>query len=272
MTPTDVSPSLPVVNYTGEAKTETLILCSGLPSLHGNQTSKHNWANEAIIAPRVPAVNSRLAMLRNIDRRTERARKNGAFQKPPSSVDINAAGNRNLPFGSNRTQLVKVSVYTKAVNPYVVVYDSNKKYAKPAAYLKLVNCEISINQVAASKDNGQNGSIEDDDCTFRIIPHKNDDMDGTSVVTLRTSTPEKRDEWVEFLNSVKNGTEPLSGYVPGSSVLPTLVEQDDNGSEEENTNTDSLKAPTRRKAREGRRSSLNSLGIRLRCYNVGKTR
>ncbi|XP_078494819.1 uncharacterized protein LOC108950103 [Ciona intestinalis] len=230
-------------NYTGEAKTGNLMLCTDVGSMH----------NEKVKEPTslAPALNSRLSALRNGPTRPKRE----IF--PRSSLPGNKP-NSKLP------RLVKVSVYTKAVNPYMVIHDSNRKYAKPVACIKLINSDI--------KRTGNDNDVTDDR-EFQI--HRHHDVDGSGVVTFRAMSSEKCDEWVDFLQGltgVAGGqSSRTSGYIPGSSVLPTLVEQEDIDSENA-PSAESLKAPARRKSREGRRNSLNSLGIRLRCYSIGKQR
>lgn len=256
-------------SYSGEAKTENLVLCSKLNASH------HQKLSTPSIRPEMPSArpsfaSHRLITIRSSDRLAQRNRKTGLLHKPPLPTHLSYPG-LNTESTTCQPKLVKVSVYTKAVNPYVVVYDSNKKYAKPAAYLKLVNCSVK----AGGEANDDNNN-DDDSCMFRIIPSKHEGDDPANAISLRAVTVEKRDEWVKFLSDVCNGkgTESSTGYVPGSSVLPTLVEQeDDETNDEANNSVDELNSPIpKRKHREGRRSSLNSLGIRLRCYTVGKSR
>ena len=263
-------------SYSGEAKTEFLVLCSKLNAPH-HQKSPPQPSKHRLTEAYPMFASHRLVTLRSSDRLLEKNQKNVLLHKPPLPAHLSCPGltSNNSSFQS---KLVKVSVYTKAVNPYVVVYESNKKYAKPSAYLKLVNCTVKAgsDEGCLSDDDNNNDDDDDDSCMFRIIPSKHEDDDTSSVIVLRASSVKKRDEWVKFLDAVCNGkgTESSTGYVPGSSVLPTLVEQDDSElSDEAHNSLDELNSPIpKRKHREGRRSSLNSLGMRLRCYSLGKSR
>ena len=265
-------------NYSGEARTENLVLCSNLPASHHHHKIQ---SQPQIITKTIPTearpmlASNRLSMLRNSERLNlpGRSRKHGCVDKPSLLYDpvaVSVPKNEIITQTTCQPRLVKVSVYTKAVNPYIVIYDSSKKYAKPSAYLKLVNCTVKTGNVYdKTKDDDNNN---DDDCMFTILPSKIEEADNISPILLQASNVEKRNEWVQFLTEVCNGkgtrADSTTGYVPGSSVLPTLVEQDDNDDETKKP-IDSMKSPSRRKNREGRRSSLNSLGIRLRCYTIG---
>ena len=281
MTPTDESGTFDdhFGNYSGEAKTEYLVLLSGLSALH-NHKSPAQIDHEVKPSP----LTNQFASLRSKDLLglAVRNRRSCTVAKPllPNGVlPADLKDVRQTP--SSQPKLVKVSVYTKAVNPYIVIYDSNKKYAKPAAYLKLVNCSVKAgSEHDATIDDDNNN--DDNNCTFRIFPNKHEDLESAKSISLQACSEEKRDEWVNFLTAVCNGKgvsgQSVTSYVPGSSVLPTLEEQEDGDeptaeSAQANKTVDqSLKSPSKRRNREGRRSSLNSLGIRLRCYSIGKNR
>ena len=281
MTPFDeTSPHDEAGNYSGEAKTECLVLCSNLPSSHHQKPPQsHPLIMPKGSEPSPKLANSRLAMLRNSERLNlpGRNRKHGCVCKPnlPNIVPPAQPRTELITQTTCQPRLVKVSVYTKAVNPYIVIFDSSKKYAKPSAYLKLVNCTVKAGSPQEKSDDDNNN---DDECLFTILPSKLEGVDNSGAILLQASSIEKRDEWVTFLTEVCNGkgtrANSTAGYVPGSSVLPTLVEQEDGDNDTEPSKPiDSIKTPSRRKHREGRRSSLNSLGIRLRCYNtIGNAR
>jgi len=264
-------------NYSGEAKTECLVLRSNISSTHHQKAPKSQplitTTKEPEVCPRL--ANNRLAMLRNSERLklSGRNRKYGCVCQLslPDAVPLTQPKTELITQTTCQPRLVKVSVYTKAVNPYIVIFDSSKKYAKPSAYLKLVNCTVKAGGPQEKTDDDNNN---DDECLFTILPSKLEGVDNTGAILLQASTIEKRDEWVSFLTEVCNGkgtrANSSTGYVPGSSVLPTLVEQEDADKDAESSQTiETIKSPSRRKHREGRRSSLNSLGMRLRCYTIG---
>ena len=285
MTPIDESESHDdhAGNYAGEAKTECLVLCSSLPSNHHQRlppTQPHIIPKYSVSDPCPVLANNRLATLRNSERFNLPGinKKYGCTCKPalPNAISLTQPNTEFITQTTCQPRLVKVSVYTKAVNPYIVIYDSSKKYAKPSAYLKLVNCTVKAGgQEEKTTDDDNNN---DDECLFSILPSKLEGVDSVGAILLRASSIEKRDEWVTFLTEVCQGkgtrADSTTGYIPGSSVLPTLVEQEDNDENdgEQSKPIDTLKSPSRRKHREGRRSSLNSLGIRLRGYKIGNSR
>jgi len=262
------------VSCSGEVKTDYLTLCSGISGAF-HEDKKLDSVMKRV---RNPVSTSRVAQLRGYDHDLL-SRKPGGERMSPDFLRSEHSCNRKNPLGSfSLPRLVKVTVYTKAASPYLVIYDSNKKYAKPAAYVKLVNCVIK--RCGESIPNVPSVRADDNDrCAFWIVPAKHlDDADGAHAITLRAPNLHKCDEWVELLSELTKGglsnNQFLAEYVPGSSVLPTLDEQDD--AEGENdivpSNTESLKAPLKRRTREGRRNSLNSLGIRLRSYSNSKQR
>ena len=248
-----------------EVRTESLVLCSGFNGLHQHKLNQHQSYNPGQPKAFHSLPQDKLGVLLSCDNLLPGTRRNGSFQKPYSNSRLLPAKLKTNR--ANEPHLVKVSVYTKSVNPYIVVYDSNKKYATPIAYLKLVNYTVAAG--SASRKDDVNGDDESD-CTFRFIPNRHEDLDNASVITFRALTSEKRNEWVRYLNALCLGTnsypEYKTGYASGSSVLPTLVE-------EENTegtltlSSDTYKLSSPRKKREGRRNSLNSVGSRLRCRN-----
>ena len=235
----------------GDARTEFLVLCSGLNGLHQHKLNQTHSNGPVSLPGSLPGPFSknRLAVLIDYDHSDLPGNRRNGFQKQHS----NSYSKRNFSRMSNEPHLVKVAIHTKAVNPYVVIYDSTQKYALPVAYLKLSNYSL----IAGS------GKQKEEDCTFRILPKRHEDLDNESVITFRARTSEKRDELVRYLNSLCEGftkSAPLHEYVAGSSTLPTLLEEND----EEDFSDETLKLTTPPKRRENRRNSLNSLGIRLR--------
>nr|CAB3263287.1 uncharacterized protein LOC108950103 [Phallusia mammillata] len=254
-------------NYDGEAKIGYLTLCSGVGGAFYHHNNNYNTNSKVPLDLPRPTVNHRLAHLKNTNNR--------GFSMPgrdkPMPFNLPQSNNAQRFCDNRMPRLVKVAVYTKAASPYLVIHDSNKKYAKPAACVKLVNCAVKrCCQVGQEDDNA-------DGCTFWIVQSRHmDDADGSSAITLKAASQEQCNEWVELLTELTKGGVSgyggiTDGYVPGSSVLPTLDEQED-GEGDVNGAGDTLKAPQRRKMREGRRSSLNSLGIRLRSYSNSKQR
>ena len=247
------------MSYFSEGRTESLVLCSGLQGLHQHKLNQTHSSKPALAPHSLMLPRNKLSILLNYDH-LDLPGNRRAFPKPKLPFDQLKPG---LQHSTNDPHLVKVTVYTKAVNPYIVIYDSTQKYAQPTAYLKLAH-------YSALPGNGK----DDDDCAFRILPNRHEDLDNASVITFRALTKEKRDDWVQYLSALCGGnglpSAPVPGYVPGSSVLPTLVEEND----DEVFSTETFKIPTPHKRRNGRRSSLNSLGIRLRINSgsLGRAR
>ena len=235
---------------TGDAKTEFLVLCSGLNGLHQHKLNQTHSNGPINLPGSLPLQRTKLSVLLDYDHPLLPGLQRNRFQKQIFTSHMKPV----LHHSFDEPHLVKVGIYTKAANPYVVIYDSTQKYAKPVAYLKLSNYSVIAGNA--------NSKSTDDDCFFRILPKRHEDLDNASVITFRAKSTEKRDELVKYLNSLcgTSKSDPLHGYVPGSSVLPTLVEEEDEAFVDE-----TFAIPTPPASREERRrSSLNSLGIRLR--------
>jgi len=265
MTPIDTAGPIESQNVctgcTSDAKTEFLVLCSGMNGLHQHKLNQTHSNTPISLPGSLPLQKSKLSVLLDYSHSDLPGLRGNKFQHNLPS-HLKPVLNHSL----NEPHLVKVAIYTKAVNPYIVIYDSTKKYAKPVAYLKLANYTVI-------PGNGQSGS-SDEDCSFRVLPNRHEDIDNASVITFRAKSTDKRDDLVKYLNSLCGShslkSDPLHGYVPGSSVLPTLVEEDDETFADETFNITT--PPVSREGR--RRSSLNSLGIRLRfdAKAVGRAR
>lgn len=176
-------------------------------------------------------------------------RKEDIFPKMrlPESIEKSPKNSMLLP------KMVKVSVYTKVTNPYVVIYDSTTKFASPIGYFKLNKCHI-----VASSDvtNSEEDAVEDR--RFRIFPNLSDD-----VIELQAASKLHRNEWMNFLAPLTQNNE--SVFTPHktphqTALLPTLEEAE----EPEELPSDPMKAPPRRKnSRLVRRESLTKIGPRL---------
>lgn len=162
-------------------------------------------------------------------------------------IHMNSAAPKVISAGNHTLQLsktVKVSLYSKVTNPYLVIFDSTTKFAVPAGYLKLRKCRIITSQ----------NEDDDDNTTFRIVANMSDDE-----ITLQASNKTIRDEWVRCLSPLTQEQSLVSKH-QSSSFLPILEEAEE-PNEQQELQSESLKAPSRRqRIREGRRSSLPRSG------------
>jgi len=241
------------LNCAGESKSGVLTLCSGvtLATSMINQT-KIKFDNTSLkpVDKRLGHLQEGLHAISSLDKaKQSRCPENGnSPEKFPESL--------TLP------KQVKVSVYSNVVNPYLVIYSSIEKYSKPAVCLKLLSCTVRV--------------LEDplDESSFEIISqkHQGGDIDcNANTICLRAPNHSVREDWLRILiplTTTSRSTD-LPGYQPGSSVLPTLQEDEDTDKPLPSP-TEKLKMRPRRKSLEGRRNSLNSIGARLRSYKFGR--
>ena len=250
-------------NYSREDRTECLVLCSGLGGIHPLKIRQNAPYHLLQQKPTLLSRN-KLSVMLNYDNLNTNGARNGMYpSKRKPNVATPSPKNMNPRIPSIEPHLVKVSVYSKVVNPYIVIYDSTLKYAKPTAYLKLSSYKAfpgGSPDAAAQLDNEL-------DCSFRLLPNKHDDVDNSNVITFRAPSKTKRDEWVNYLNGLSMGKTSSGGCKRGSSYLPTLLEEE-NVEEDSNAVLETFRKQTPQSRRLRRRGSLNSLGIRLRCYNI----
>jgi len=246
------------LNCASESKTGVLTLCSGV-TVTG-------------LAPNQPKLNFNESTVKPLDKRLSHLQGGFGFKAKAlqGHHQINSGSENHSPKLSKLQTLprrVKVSVYSNVVNPYLVIYNSTEKYSKPAACLKLLSCTVRVME---------------DDCeekSFEIVSHKHQgsDVDSNSnIICLRAPSQTVREDWLNALTPLTTASRcaDLPGYQPGSSALPTL--QEDEGETTSSTGqplsspNEKLKIKPRRKSLEGRRNSLNSIGVRLRSYKFGR--
>nr|XP_039253865.1 uncharacterized protein LOC120330940 [Styela clava] len=154
---------------------------------------------------------------------------------------------------------VKLCVYTKVSNPYVVIYDSTTKFAKPIVNIKLRNIRIEA----------QDSTDEIEARRFRIYPNMSDD-----VIIFQALTKVARDDWIECFKPLI--CKENSDFAPVKMnrhtmkcSLPALQEVDE--PTEEVLQTGLLKAPGRgKRSRIVRRTSLTGIGGRT-TRRIGTT-
>lgn len=155
------------------------------------------------------------------------------------------------------SKTVKVCVYTKGSNHYLVIYDSTAKFASIVLNQRLRKFRVQPTSV----DNDESEDAVESK-RFRIYPNMSDD-----VIIFQASTKSQRDEWMSYLGRLTQSE--ISGVSSPrktnhhlmKSSLSTLEEAEEPSDE---LQSERLKARTRRqKSREGRKNSLTGIGVRL---------
>lgn len=156
------------------------------------------------------------------------------------------------------SKMVKVCVYTKGTRPYLVIYDSTTKYATPVMHQKLKKFKVTPHVFNSREVD----SDQVDNLRFRVHPNMSDD-----VIIFQAITKEQRDEWAGFLARLtqKEISPESSPQRTKHHLMKTTLSTLEEAEEPiDDLQRGPLKAPTRRqKSREGRRSSLTSIGVRL---------
>jgi len=138
---------------------------------------------------------------------------------------------------------VLVSVHSDVTNSYVVISESDRKYARPLTCLRLATCDVTV---SGDRDFKLTTSLQSHNFEFR------------------TSSTRSREKWVEMLTS----KEPTRSELPCVDSLSALIEDDvTSGSE---ADSDVTVSPSTSPSR--RRKSFKSFSKKLHSYEQNRPR
>jgi len=227
------------LNCAGESKTGTLTLLAG----SFQKTTNHQNNNNNNVTKQQQLKNQydvkmmlrhKLLMSYPSEKLPGNRRAFGSRQRQP------AGQQRQFP------RQVRVSLFSKvASSPYLVIFDSNNKYAKPLTCVRLNTCHVTNDDVTNE---------------FRLIlgggPHHVIDADQSQQLVFRAGTTDIRDSWVRSLRQHCRSpvTLPAAGCCPSPglrrhatparvSTLPTVLEHDDVTSDDDDDDDDVTSRP-----------------------------
>ena len=170
-----------------------------------------------------------------------------AMLRSTQITKVRASMENELP-GNNKVCLnfprrVSVSVHRDVTNPYVIILESDRKYARPLTCLRLAMCNVSID---GDRDFTLSTSLQ----AYKFV--------------FRTSSTKSREKWVNLLTC----SEQIKREFPFADSLSALIE-DDVTSESE-IDSDVKLSPASSPSR--RRKSFKSFSKKLHSYEQNRPR
>ena len=171
--------------------------------------------------------------------------RNNQITKVRASMESELPGNAKNSLSFPRRVLV--SVHCDATNPYVVISESDRKYARPLTCLRLTTCDVTTSG--------------DRDFTLTTSPQSH-------KFEFRTPSTRSRDKWVKMLTS-----EELTRSEFSDSLSAVIEDDVTSGSEADSdviTDSDVTLSPSASPSR--RRKSFKSFSKKLHSYEQNRPR